>query len=151
MPLDTHKVRPRMTVAEVTAYLDEVFPQRHETGPSVRIEEVRPYGARLRMTFEERLLRPGGTISGPAMFMLADFGLYVAILGMIGPVGLAVTTNLSINFLRRPKACDMIGDVRLLKLGRRLAVGEAALFSEGETELAAHASGTYSIPPDAMG
>ena len=151
MPLNSDDARPRMTVAEVTAYLDEVFPQRHETGPAVLIEEVRPYGAHLRMTFEDRLLRPGGTISGPAMFMLADFGLYVAILAMIGPVGLAVTTNLSINFLRRPEPRDMLADIRLLKLGRRLAVGEAALRSDGESALAAHASGTYSIPPNAVG
>ena len=148
MPLDSDTAQLKMTAEEVTSYLDEVFPQRHLSGPPVRIEALRPYGATLRMTFEERFLRPGGTISGPAMFMLADVGLYVAVLGMIGPVGLAVTTNLSINFLRRPKQCDMIGEVELIKLGRRLAVGEVSLFSEGESALAAHATGTYSIPPD---
>ena len=148
MPLDSDTARLKMTAEEIAAYLDEVFPQRHLSGPPVHIEALRPYGATLRMTFEERFLRPGGTISGPAMFMLADVGLYVAVLGMIGRVGLAVTTNLSINFLRRPKQCDMIGEVNLIKLGRRLAVGEVSLFSEGESELAAHATGTYSIPPD---
>lgn len=140
--------KPKLSAAEVTAYLDEVFPQRHGTFPTILIEELRHRGARLRMKFGDTLVRPGGTIHGPAMFMLADLGMYAAILGTLGPVPLAVTTNLSINFLRRPAQRDMIGEVTLIKLGRRLAVGEVALVSEGETELAAHATATYSIPPE---
>jgi uncharacterized protein (TIGR00369 family) len=99
------------------------------------------------MEFREMILRPGGTVSGPAMFKLADFGIYVAILAMIGPVALTVTTNLTINFLRRPLQKDLVAEVRILKLGRRLAVAEVALYSEGQDAMVAHATGTYSIPP----
>lgn len=139
----------KMAAADITAYLDEVFPQRHASGPRIDIEEVWVMGARLRMRFDDRLIRPGGTIHGPAMFMLADLGVYVAILATLGPVSQTVTTNLNINFLRLPEPKDMIGEVRLIKLGRRLAVGEVDLHSDGERELAAHATATYSIPPDA--
>jgi uncharacterized protein (TIGR00369 family) len=98
------------------------------------------------LEYEERHLRPGGTLSGPAMMALADLSLYIAILANIGPVGLAVTTNLSFNFLRKPAKADLIADCRLLKLGKRLAVGEVGLWSEGEVDLVCHATGTYSIP-----
>jgi len=136
-----------MTGEEVTAFLDRVFPERHENWPPIHIESLEPCSARLRMEFTDSLLRPGGTISGPNMFMLADYGIYVAILGMLGPVELAVTTNLSINFLRKPLKRDLLASVTLHKLGKRLAVGEVALRSESEEELVAHATGTYSIPP----
>lgn len=114
--------------------------------------------ARVRLVYGERHLRPGGTISGPAMFSLADLATYAAILGEIG-VGddperahtsagaLSVTTNLSINFLRKPDQKDLIGDAKLMKLGKRLAVGEVWLHSEGDSEPVAHAVATYSIPP----
>jgi uncharacterized protein (TIGR00369 family) len=101
----------------------------------------------MRMAFDARNVRPGGTLSGPSMFTLADLAFYVAVLGAIGPVGLAVTTNLSINFLRKPAQRAMIAECRMLKVGKRLAVGEATLYSEGEDEPVAHATGTYSIPP----
>jgi acyl-coenzyme A thioesterase PaaI-like protein len=91
-------------------------------------------------------LRPGGTISGAAMFAVCDAALFVAILGEVGRVANAVTTSASINFLRRPEPADLIGKARLIKLGKRLAVGEVALYSEGESEMVAHATGTYSIP-----
>jgi len=100
----------------------------------------------MRLRFDAKHLRPGGTISGPAMFALADVALYVAILGQIGRVSLAVTTNLNINFLRKPDPRDLIGEARLIKLGKRLAVGEVAIFSDGRDELVAHAVGTYSLP-----
>ena len=137
----------KMSAPEITKFLDQIFSERHDSGPAIDIEDVWPMGARLRLKFEDRLLRPGGTIHGPAMFMLADLGIYVAMLATMGPVPQAVTTNLNINFLRRPAPRDMIGDIRLIKIGRRLAVGEASLISDGESELAAHAVGTYSIPP----
>ena len=93
-------------------------------------------------------LRPGGTVSGPVLMMVADVTLYVAILGAIGIVPLAVTTNLSINFLRKPTAARTIrGVCKLLKVGRSLAVGEVWLYSEGTAEPVAHVVGTYSIPP----
>jgi uncharacterized protein (TIGR00369 family) len=100
----------------------------------------------MRMTYHERHLRPGGTLSGLAIMALADLALYVAILAQIGPVALAMTTSLSFNFLRKPAQRDLIADCRLLKLGKRLAVREVLLRSEGETDIACHATGTYSIP-----
>ena len=137
--------QPRMSAAEVNSFLAQVFPQV-DVGRAYIVEETRHGFARMRMVYGEHLLRPGGTISGPAMFSLADVSMYAAVLASIGPVAHAVTTNLSINFLRKPGQRDMIGEARLLKLGKRLAVGEIALFSEGETELAAHATATYSLP-----
>jgi len=76
-----------------------------------------------------------------------DFAMYVAVLASIGPVPLAVTTNLNINFLRKPAQKDLIAECRLIKLGNRLAVGEVQIYSEGEDEMVAHATSTYSIPP----
>lgn len=135
-----------MTVEELDSFLDDVFPQRHTNWPPIHIESLEPYNTQLRMEFSETEVRPGGTLSGPAMFRLADFGFYVCLLSMIGPVPLAVTTNMSINYLRRPAPRDLIANVRILKLGRRLAVGDIFLFSEGSTDAVAHATGTYSIP-----
>ena len=134
-----------MSAAEVTEFLAQVFPQI-DIGRAYRVEETRRGFARMRMVYGDHLLRPGGTISGPAMFSLADVAMYAAVLASIGPVAHAVTTNLTINFLRKPDPRDMIGEARLLKLGKRLAVGEIALCSEGEAELAAHATSTYSLP-----
>ena len=101
----------------------------------------------MRMQAGPRHIRPGGTLSGPTMMSLADVALYVAILAHIGPVGLAVTTNLTFNFLRKPEPRDLIAECQLLKLGARLAVGEVSLFSDGVAEPVCHATGTYSIPP----
>lgn len=137
-----------MTASEVEAYLDEVFPQLHHGGRTYFIEEVGPLTARMRCDYHERHLRPGGTISGPTMMALADLALYAAILAQIGPVGLAVTTSLTFNFLRKPGQAALIGEARLLKLGKRLAVGEVSLYSQGEPELVCHATGTYSIPAE---
>ena len=93
-------------------------------------------------------LRPGGTVSGPVMVFVADVALYVAILGRIGIVPLAVTTSLTINFLRKPSAdADILGVCTLLKVGRTLAIGEVSIFSEGNPDPVAHAVGTYAIPP----
>ena len=102
----------------------------------------------MRLDHHERHLRPGGTVSGPAMMGLADIALYAAILANIGPVALAVTTNLSFNFLRKPGATGLVAEARLLKLGRRLAVGEVLITAPGSNDLVCHATGTYSIPPD---
>lgn len=140
-----------MTAAELQDYIDEVFPQTRTLWPPIHIEHLAPNEARLRMEFDDKLLRPGGTVSGPAMFKLADYGLYVAILGMIGKSPLAVTTSLHIDFLRRPLKSDLIAEVRLLKRGKRLAVGEVSLFSKGSPDMVAHVSGTYSLPPKAKG
>ncbi len=112
-----------------------------------RAETIGDGAATVRMPFHDSSLRPGGTISGPSMMGLADFSMYAALMGAIGPVELAVTTNLNINFLRLPGPTDVIADCRILKLGKRLAVLEVTLFSDGDDEPIAHATGTYSIPP----
>lgn len=121
-----------------------IFPQSKCT-----VEEVSEEGATIRhkIGFEE--LRPGGTVAGPVMMLVADAALYVAILGRIGIVPLAVTTSLNINFLRKPSADrDIIGVCKLLKVGKVLAIGEVWVYSEGLDEPVAHATGTYSIPPN---
>jgi uncharacterized protein (TIGR00369 family) len=137
-----------MTVSELERFLDDAFPQLQYGGRTYFIEEVGPMTARVRCDYHERHLRPGGTISGPTMMALADYALYVAILAQIGPVSLAVTTSLTYNFLRKPAPVALIAEARLLKLGRRLAMGEIALFSQGESEIVCHATGTYSIPAE---
>ncbi len=135
-----------MTLDELTAFLDREFPQIHLGGRSYFVDEIGPLTARMRMEYHERHLRPGGTISGPAMMALADLALYAAILAHIGPVALAVTTSLTFNVLRKPEPRALIADCRLLKLGKRLAVGEVSIFSEGSADVVCHATGTYSIP-----
>ena len=135
-----------MNAVEVTAFLAAEFPQISQGEMAMQVEAVGPMTCRMRMPFHERYLRPGGTISGPSMFALADVSLYVAILAQIGPVALTVTTSLNINFLKKPGHRDMIADCLLLKLGRRLAVGEVTIRSDGSEDVVAHATGTYSIP-----
>jgi uncharacterized protein (TIGR00369 family) len=136
-----------MTIDELEGFLAREFPQLFEGGRSFRIEGVSPGSVKVRMHIDERHLRPGGTISGPAMFALADVALYVAILAALGPVALAVTTNLTINFLRKPEPRDIIAETQLLKLGKRLAVGQVLIVPADGGEPVAHATGTYSIPP----
>lgn len=113
------------------------------------VERADAAGVSLRMRVAERHLRPGGTVSGPTIFALADVAMYLAILSRIGPVALTVTTNCSIDFMRKPAAgSDLVGEARVLKLGRSLAVGDVLVFSEGQAEPVARASLTYSIPPN---
>ncbi len=112
------------------------------------VDEIHEMGGTIRMKVGDTHLRPGGTISGPTMFTLADVSVYLTTLAMIGPKALAVTTNCSIDFMRKPKAgVDLLCEVRLLKLGRVLAVGDCLIHSEGEDAPVAHATLTYSIPP----
>lgn len=133
-----------MKLEELQAFLRQEFPQVAE---EFRVEEAGEELA-LRLVVAERHLRPGGTVSGPAMFGLADVAFYLALLQRIGPVALAVTTNCSIDFLRKPAAGrDLIARARMLKLGRVLAVGDVLIWSEGMGQPVAHASLTYSIPP----
>lgn len=130
---------------DLTQLMEQVFPQ---VSKGFVIEEVTPGGVRVRLVTTEEHLRPGGTISGPSMFALADVGVYLAILARLGPVTLAVTTSSSIDFMRKPEAGrDLIADVTLLKLGRILAVGDVLIRSEGRDEVVARATMTYSIPP----
>ena len=100
------------------------------------------------MPYSYALLRPGGTIAGPALMALADTAMYAAVLSLIGKVELAVTTNLTCNFLRRPVPADVIADARILKLGKRLAFGDVTLYSEGDVDPIAHVTSTYSMPPE---
>ena len=137
-------MQPQMEKDAIDAYLAEVFPQVS----GYRVESVTDEGARLRLTVAERHLRPGGTVSGPTMFELADLAMYAAVLSRIGKVALAVTTGASIDFMRKPAAAaDLTADCRLLKLGRVLAVGDVLIFSDGAAQPVARASLTYSIPP----
>jgi len=135
-----------MDAAELTHFLGREFPQVAE---DFVIEEVGPRRIRVRLAVGERHLRPGGTVSGPSIFALADVAVYLALLAMIGPEALAVTTNCSIDFMRKPAAnTDLIAECRLLKVGRVLAVGEVLIFSDGVDAPVARASLTYSIPPN---
>lgn len=135
-----------MDVDSLNGFLREVFPQwSSDNGASV--QDVTPQGVICRLPFNDGQLRPGGTVSGPTLMGLADTAMYAAVLSRIGPVALAVTTNLNINFMRKPEPKATIATCRLLKLGKRLAVGDVEITSEGETDLVAHATVTYSIPP----
>lgn len=113
----------------------------------IQVESLEAGRATVRMPFREDFIRPGGTVSGPVQMALADLVMYAVVLSLIGRVELAVTTNLTCNFLRRPKPADLIGKGHILKLGKRLAVGEVLLYSEGDPEPVAHVTCTYSIPP----
>ncbi len=135
----------KMTVAELQAFLHSDMPHMAE---DFWVERSDQAGLCLRLRVSARHLRPGATVSGPAMFGLADVAMYLAILARIGPVALAVTTNCSIDFMRKPRAgCDLLAEARILKLGRSLAVGDVMLYSEGQAEPVARAGLTYSIPP----
>ncbi len=151
MDARTPEADARMSLSDVNAFLDREFVGLRRSAPNLSVEAVWYRGARLRLVHDDLNLRPGGTISGPAMFMLADVCLYVAVLGSIGPVALAVTTNMSINFLRRPEPGDLIADARIIKLGKSLAVGDISLYGDGADELCAHAVGTYALPPQIAG
>ena len=131
------------TKEEIAAFLAAEFPQN-----KCLVEAVGNAGATVSHHIGPDELRPGGTVSGPVLMGVADLALYVAILGKIGIVPLAVTTSLNINFLRKPSAqTRIIGKCKLMKVGRSLAVGEVSLYSEGSSEPVAHVVGTYSIPP----
>src|SRR5229473_1659448 len=136
-----------MTVKELERFLLAEFPQVFQSRSGLAIEAVWERGCRVRQAFRELSVRPGGTISGPTMMALADFAMYVAVLAGIGPVPLAVTINLNINFLRKPAQRDLTAEARLLKLGKRLATGEVAIRCIGDEEPVAHVTATYSIPP----
>ncbi len=133
----------KMTISEMHVFLDQVFPQMKGV---FEILESEPYRVKVRMKIADEHLRPGGTVSGPAMFTAADCAFYIATLAMIGPEALTVTTNCSINFMRKPKPTDLIAEARVIKLGKVLSVGDVMLYSEGSDEAVAHAHLTYSIP-----
>jgi uncharacterized protein (TIGR00369 family) len=136
---------PVMTEAELGEFMWRAFPQAAE---DFRVERLTGDGIVMRLKVTEKHLRPGGTISGPSIFGLADVAVYLAILARIGPVGLAVTTNGTVDFLRKPAAgVDLLAEARLLKLGKVLAVGDVLIRSEGIEAPVARSNMTYSIPP----
>lgn len=139
-------VSSKMSVVELEKFLHTEFPQAFQ-GDEISIESADGTTCLLRQRYSDRMLRPGGTISGPTLMALADFAMYALLLSAIGPIGLAVTTNLSINFLRKGESRqDVLAAARLLKMGRRLAVGEVTLLSGTSPSPIAHAMLTYSIP-----
>lgn len=135
--------KTRLTAAEISEFLAQVFPGVLD---HFLIEEVRPMHARVRMLFSDSRLRPGGTINGPSLMTLADTGLWVALLAMIGREPLSVTSHLDIDFLRKPAPADVIAHTTLHKVGKKLAVGDVLMYSAGETVPCARASVTYAIP-----
>lgn len=137
---------PLMTPAALQALMAETFPQSAGIG---EIEEIHAMGAVVRHRVGPADLRPGGTLSGPVMMALADYAFYLALLAHIGPQPLAVTTGFGIHFLRKPPVADLVARATLLKLGRRLAVGEVKIFSTALDEPVAHATVTYALPAPA--
>jgi uncharacterized protein (TIGR00369 family) len=136
----------KMSVAELEKFLHDEFPQAFQGG-DITIESADGTTCLLRQRYSALMLRPGGTVSGPTLMALADFAMYVVLLSAIGPVGLAVTTNLNINFLRKGRpGQDVLAAARLLKLGKRLAIGEVNLLSGTSPDPIAHVTSTYSIP-----
>lgn len=133
-----------MNADEVDAYIAEVFPQVEDYHFKIESLEIGKISVSMKTSYAH--LRPGGTISGPTMFTLADCASYLIVLAHIGKVALAVTTNLNINFISKPEG-DLIADATLLKLGKRLAVCEIAIKTKEQGRLVAHATATYSIPP----
>ncbi len=137
---------PRITLQQFQDLINEQLPVVRLF--NMQVEHIGRGDARMRMLYTPEMSRPGGTVSGPALMALADVTMYAVVLGLIGQRELAVTTNLSTNFLRRPPPADVVAEGRILKLGRRLAVGEVSLSTTaGEGDLVAHVTGTYSIPP----
>ena len=114
---------------------------------SFRIEDIARGFVRIRLGFHRKQLRLGGTIAGPVMFTLADTALYAAVLSHAGMIPMAVTTDMTIHFLRRPRQTDLIAECRLLRAGSRLAVGDVLLYSDGDDDPVAHCTGTYAVPP----
>ena len=131
---------------ELERLLGAALPEAFSPGTGLVVLAIWHGGCRIRRDFSENSLRPGGTISGPTMMVLADVGVYVALQASIGWTPLAVTTSLNINFLKKPRPAALEAECRLLKIGKRLAVGEVSIRSDGDEHLVAHATVTYSIP-----
>lgn len=133
----------KITIEEFTALIDAELPWAVDSG--MQLESIEEGKVVMKLPYDHRSTRPGGSISGPHMMMLADASMYAVVLSLIGEVKLAVTTSFNINFLRKPSESDLIAEGKIIKLGRRLAVLEVSVFSNDD--IVAHATGTYSIPP----
>ena len=143
---DEQARQPRISAAEFQELAWQGVPFVAQLG--WRLERFAAGDVAVRLPYSDLLLRPGGTICGPALMALADITLYGLVLSMIGRAELAVTTNLNVHFLSRPAPEDVIAEGRLLKLGRRLAVGDVIMHSAGDPRPICHATGTYAVPPD---
>ncbi|WP_375690597.1 PaaI family thioesterase [Pseudooceanicola sp. LIPI14-2-Ac024] len=138
-----------MTVQMDIAALHDFIEREFAQARGYVVDRVAPMEITVRLPVNDKHLRPGGTVSGPTMFALADVAVYLNLLAMIGPKALAVTTSCSLDFMRKPKAgVDLVAECRLLKLGRVLAVGDVMMFSQGDPAPVARATMTYSIPPE---
>jgi len=135
----------KISIEQFNKIIAQELPWANDIG--VRLDHIESGQATMRLPYDERSTRPGGTISGPHMMLLADACMYAVVLGLIGEKKLAVTTNLNINFLRKPSQCDLIGIGNIIKLGKRLAVIEVDVITSDSGKKVAHATGTYSIPP----
>jgi len=140
-------LKPVLSAAEVNRLMESVYPQLNGQFAYYEALEVFPGGCIVRLNADERHLRPGGTVSGPSLFTLADIGGYVCVLSHAGPDALSVTTNLNINFMRKAEAGPIDGHCRILKLGKSLMVFDIDIVAGPEGQTVAHATGTYSIPP----
>ncbi len=145
--MSTKDLNPVMDADEVNAFLRKVYPQLNDDFSDYYAVEVHPGGCTVRLNATDRHLRPGGTVSGPSLFTLADIGGYVCVLSHQGPEALSVTTNLNINFMRKAEAGAIDGYCRILKLGRSLMVFDIEMKTQADGQTVAHATGTYSIPP----
>ena len=143
--MKSHVPEPQMTAEAINEFLKAVYPQLNRRKPDYSVVEVHPGGCTVRLDADERHLRPGNTVSGPALFTLADIGGYVCVLSHAGPDALSVTTSLNINFMRKAGPGPIDGRCRILKLGRSLMVYDIDIVADGV--MVAHATGTYSIPP----
>ena len=141
------ELTPVMNVSELTALLGATFPQAFAPPSPFRVTEVFSSGAVLRLDPDDSHLRHGGTVSGPTMFALADIAGYVAILAHVGPATATVSTNVNINFLRKPEMKPLQARATILKLGRQLVVTDILISSVEGDEILAHATATYSMPP----
>lgn len=134
---------PRMTAAEIDVLMAATFPA---ADGYCEITAIRDDELDCVVRYRAAFLRPGGTLSGPTLMTLADTAMYFLVLAMTGPQPLAVTSSLTINFLRKPPPADLHATARMLKLGKRLAVGEVHLRGGEPAVLVAQASITYALP-----
>lgn len=135
-----------LNAQEIEAKIKQWVPMAQDF--DLQVEEVGHAYARIRVPFQAKNIRPGGTISGPVMMTAGDTAMYVAILATLGELAMAVTSNLNINFLKRPEQRDLIAEATILKLGKRIAFCEVGIRCDGSDELVAHVTGSYSLPPD---
>ncbi|MEE9375720.1 MAG: PaaI family thioesterase [Rhizobiaceae bacterium] len=138
---------PVLTVDALNSFTFDVFPQLMEQFPEYKCTHIEAGRVVVQLQTHDQHIRAGGTVSGPTLFSLADIGGYACVLSHVGKEALAVTTNLNINFMRKAEPGILVADCKILKLGKRLMVFEASIMVEGKTELIAHATGTYAIPP----